>query len=138
MGEGVGEVQHSEPDPDLLRAQAACPPGGRACGVQQVYGANSAGGLRGGHGRPVGHSVVLCQVPGGVLPSRWHEPDVPDEPSGSSNAFICKPNNVAKFAAQYFANHCPEVAAALESSISEKIRKLEEADAQLLKKARVA
>jgi len=59
-------------------------------------------------------------------------------PPGSSNAFICKPNNVAKFAAQYFANHCPEVAAALESSISEKIRKLEEADAQLLKKARVA
>jgi len=59
-------------------------------------------------------------------------------PPGSSNAFICKPNNVAKFAAQYFANHCPEVAAALESSISEKIRKLEEADAQLLKQARVA
>merc|ERR1712217_946793 len=26
-------------------------------------------------------SVVLCQVPGGVLPSGWHEPDVPDEPS---------------------------------------------------------
>merc|ERR1711972_524484 len=59
-------------------------------------------------------------------------------PPGSSNAFICKPNNVAKFAAQYFANHSPEVAAALESSISEKIRKLEEADAQLLKQARVA
>merc|ERR1711979_133956 len=32
-------------------------------------------------------------------------------PPGSSNAFICKPNNVAKFAAQYFANHCPRVAA---------------------------
>merc|ERR1711948_129993 len=28
-------------------------------------------------------------------------------PPGSSNAFICKPANVAKFAAQYFANHCP-------------------------------
>merc|ERR1711972_433886 len=28
-----------------------------------------------------GHSVVLRQVPGGVLPSGWHEPDVPDEPS---------------------------------------------------------
>merc|ERR1712187_463070 len=59
-------------------------------------------------------------------------------PPGSSNAFICKPANVAKFAAQYFANHCPEVAAALEASIAEKIQKLEHADEQLLKKARTA
>merc|ERR1712039_326560 len=59
-------------------------------------------------------------------------------PPGSSNAFIVKPSNVAKFVAQYLANHCPRVAAALESGIDEKIRKLEQADAQLLKKARVA
>merc|ERR1719401_2237283 len=59
-------------------------------------------------------------------------------PPGSSNAFICKPANVAKFAAQYFANHCPEVAEALEASIAEKIRKLEQADEQLQKKARTA
>jgi len=59
-------------------------------------------------------------------------------PPGSSNAFICKPANVAKFAAQYFANHCPQVAAALEASIAEKILKLEQADEQLQKKARTA
>merc|ERR1712007_365443 len=59
-------------------------------------------------------------------------------PPGSSNAFIVKPANVAKFAAQFFASHCPAVAAALEASIAEKIRKLEEADEQLVKKARTA
>merc|ERR1712151_1416869 len=56
-------------------------------------------------------------------------------PPGSSNAFIVKPANVAKFAAQFFASHCPQVAAALDASIAEKIRKLEQADEQLLKKA---
>jgi len=59
-------------------------------------------------------------------------------PPGSSNAFICKPSNVAKFAAQYFAHCNPEVAAALDLSIADKIRKLEQADEQLLKKARTA
>jgi phosphoribosylaminoimidazole-succinocarboxamide synthase len=59
-------------------------------------------------------------------------------PPGSSNAFICKPSNVAKFAAQYFAHRNPEVAAALDLSIADKIRKLEQADEQLLKKARTA
>merc|ERR1719356_1213692 len=59
-------------------------------------------------------------------------------PPGSSNAYIRNPANVAKFAAQYFANHCPQVAEALEASIAEKIRKLEQADEQLLKKARTA
>jgi len=59
-------------------------------------------------------------------------------PPGSSNGFVVKPANVAKFAAQYFASHCPKVAAALDASIAEKIRKLEQADEQLLKKARTA
>merc|ERR1719382_62068 len=59
-------------------------------------------------------------------------------PPGSSNGFIVKPANVAKFAAQYFAKSSKEIAAALEASIAEKIRKLEQADEQLLKKARTA
>jgi len=59
-------------------------------------------------------------------------------PPGSSNAFIVKPANVAKFAAQFFSTHCPRVSAALTASIGEKIRKLEQADEQLLKKARTA
>merc|ERR1711998_747159 len=52
-------------------------------------------------------------------------------PPGSSNAFILKPANVAKFAAQCFAHCSTEVAASLDSSITEKIQKLEKADAAL-------
>merc|ERR1712048_1069682 len=59
-------------------------------------------------------------------------------PPGSSNAFIVKPANVAKFAAQVFAKQNKDVAAALEASIAEKIKKLEQADEQLTKKARLA
>jgi len=59
-------------------------------------------------------------------------------PPGSSNAFICKSNNVAKFAAQFFSCHNAEVNAALVASISEKITKLEQADEQRMKKARTA
>merc|ERR1712159_901586 len=59
-------------------------------------------------------------------------------PPGSSNAFIVKPNNVAKFAAQFFAHSCPEISTLLDASIREKIRKLEEADDRLVKKARTA
>merc|ERR1712190_58697 len=59
-------------------------------------------------------------------------------PPGSSNGYIMKPANVAKFAAQFFAHSSPEVSAALDASIAEKIRKLEQADEQLLKKARTA
>merc|ERR1711985_169536 len=58
-------------------------------------------------------------------------------PPGSSNAFIVKPSNVAKFAAQMFAQSCPGVAAALDKSIQEKITKLEEADEQLAKRRRL-
>jgi len=59
-------------------------------------------------------------------------------PPGSSNSYILKPANVAKFAAQFLAQHCPQVSAALDANIAEKIHKLEQADEQLLKKARLA
>merc|ERR1719160_1623081 len=59
-------------------------------------------------------------------------------PPGSSNAFIVKPSNIAKFAAQMFQSKCPEVKAALEASIKEKITKLEQADESCLKKAKLA
>lgn len=59
-------------------------------------------------------------------------------PPGSSNGFIVKPANVAKFAAQLFAQSCPRVLSALEANTMEKIRKLEQADEQLLKRARAA
>merc|ERR1712139_156525 len=59
-------------------------------------------------------------------------------PPGSSNSFVCKPANVAKFAAQLFARHDKDVAAALDASIQEKITKLEQADEQVTKKQRTA
>merc|ERR1712054_550394 len=54
-------------------------------------------------------------------------------PPGSSNAFIMKPANVAKFAAQVFSRSSEQVAAALDANIQEKITKLEAADALLCK-----
>merc|ERR1712176_229942 len=57
-------------------------------------------------------------------------------PPGSSNAFIMKPANVAKFAAQMFSRHSRAIAKELDEQIAGKIRKLEEADQQLTKKAR--
>merc|ERR1712060_879483 len=52
-------------------------------------------------------------------------------PPGSSNAYILKPANVAKFVAQMFSRSSKDVAAALEANIKEKITKLEAADALL-------
>jgi phosphoribosylaminoimidazole carboxylase PurE protein len=52
-------------------------------------------------------------------------------PPGSSNAFIVKPANVAKFAAQMFSRSSKEISTALAENTSEKIRKLEEADEKL-------
>merc|ERR1712007_75338 len=59
-------------------------------------------------------------------------------PPGSSNAFIVKPANVAKFAAQMFARSSKEIASALQENTAGKIRKLEEADEQLRKKRKTA
>merc|ERR1712151_1180391 len=58
-------------------------------------------------------------------------------PPGSSNAFIMKPTNIGKFAAQMFARDSKEVADVLDANIAEKITKLEKADEQITKKARV-
>merc|ERR1711953_1379179 len=52
-------------------------------------------------------------------------------PPGSSNAFIVKPANIGKFAAQMFARFSPTVAATLNANIAEKIAKLELADSKL-------
>jgi len=59
-------------------------------------------------------------------------------PPGSSNAFIVKPANVAKFAAQMFARSSKDIASALAENTAGKIRKLEEADEQLRKKRQLA
>jgi len=54
-------------------------------------------------------------------------------PPGSSNAYIWKPANVARFAAQMFSQTCPDIRAALLASTEEKIVKLQKADAELQK-----
>merc|ERR1711865_738843 len=59
-------------------------------------------------------------------------------PPGSSNAFIVKPANVAKFAAQMFARYSKDISEALAENTAGKIRKLEEADEQLRKKRQLA
>merc|ERR1712151_453343 len=59
-------------------------------------------------------------------------------PPGSSNAFIVKPANIGKFAAQMFARFSPEVAKELDDNISGKIKKLEEADEKLVGEQRAA
>merc|ERR1712176_1054149 len=59
-------------------------------------------------------------------------------PPGSSNAFIVKPSNIGKFAAQMFSRTSKDVSDALDENISSKIRKLEEADDQLQKKQKMA
>merc|ERR1719161_2937180 len=56
-------------------------------------------------------------------------------PPGSSNAFIVKPANIGKFAAQVFARRSADINGALEASIAEKITKLEQADAKLTGKS---
>merc|ERR1711934_287882 len=58
-------------------------------------------------------------------------------PPGSSNAFIVKPANIGKFAAQMFACKYKEINDALEANIAEKITKLEKADEQLAKRRRL-
>merc|ERR1711981_730358 len=58
-------------------------------------------------------------------------------PPGSSNAFIVKPANIAKFAAQMFSRSCGQINEALQANIAEKVTKLEKADEQLAKRPRL-
>jgi len=81
------------------------------------------------------HPVISCPPEGAKSETN---PTCVTNPPGSSNAYIIKPSNVAKFAAQYFAHCNPEVSAALNENIAEKIHKLEQADERLTKKARTA
>merc|ERR1711907_54423 len=58
-------------------------------------------------------------------------------PPGSSNAYVMKPNNVAKFAAQMMSRASKPIAEALQANIAEKITKLEKADELLAKRPRL-
>lgn len=54
-------------------------------------------------------------------------------PPGSSNAFIKRPDNVAKFAAQMFSSHNTKLKSVIISQNLEKVKKLEKADQDLNK-----
>merc|ERR1739845_309938 len=94
-------------------------------------------GCAGGTDALSGTASYLAKFPVVSCPPDGMNKSCLTNPPGSSNAFILKPANVAKFAAQMFAHRSKEISAALESSIGEKIRKLEQADEQLTKKTRV-
>jgi phosphoribosylaminoimidazole carboxylase PurE protein len=70
------------------------------------------------------HPVVSCP-PDGLNESCL------TNPPGSSNAFIKRPDNVAKFAAQMFSSHDEAFKGKITSLNSEKVEKLEQADYEL-------
>merc|ERR1712054_691931 len=94
-------------------------------------------GCAGGTDALSGTASYLAKFPVASCPPDGMNDTCLTNPPGSSNAFIIKPANVAKFAAQVFARQDKDVAAALDASIQEKITKLEQADEQLAKKRRL-
>jgi len=91
-------------------------------------------GCAGGTDALSGTASYLAKFPVVSCPPDGMNQTCLTNPPGSSNAFILKPANVAKFAAQMFAHADKQIAAALDASIAEKITKLEKADQELLEK----
>jgi len=108
---------------------------GRLQAVLAEYSASSQPvmliGCAGGTDALSGTASYLANFPVVSCPPDGMNKSCLTNPPGSSNAFICKPANVAKFAAQMFARYSEDVSAALDASITEKIVKLEKADSQL-------
>merc|ERR1712187_109377 len=91
-------------------------------------------GCAGGTDALSGTASYLAKFPVVSCPPDGMNSTCLTNPPGSSNAFIVKPANIAKFAAQVFAKHNKDIALALDTSITEKIEKLEKADEQLVQK----
>merc|ERR1719218_589379 len=88
-------------------------------------------GCAGGTDALSGTASYLAQFPVVSCPPDGMNQTCLTNPPGSSNAFICKPSNIGKFAAQVFAHKSKDVNDALDASIAEKITKLEQADGKL-------
>merc|ERR1711865_110794 len=88
-------------------------------------------GCAGGTDALSGTASYLAKFPVVSCPPDGMNSTCLTNPPGSSNAFIVKPANIGKFAAQMFARYGKEIAEVLDANISEKITKLEKADAQL-------
>merc|ERR550514_2612461 len=95
-------------------------------------------GCAGGTDALSGTASYLAKFPVVSCPPDGMNQTCLTNPPGSSNAFIVKPANIGKFAAQVFAHQSSEISAALEANIGEKIAKLEAADENLSKKQRTA
>merc|ERR550537_1373482 len=95
-------------------------------------------GCAGGTDALSGTASYLANFPVVSCPPDGMNQSCLTNPPGSSNAYILKPANVAKFAAQLFSHRSKEVSSALQENTASKIRKLEEADEQLRKKRKLA
>merc|ERR1712072_505214 len=94
-------------------------------------------GCAGGTDALSGTASYLANFPVVSCPPDGMNKSCLTNPPGSSNAYIMKASNVAKFAAQMFSRTSKDVSDALDASIAEKIVKLEKADASLsLKKVK--
>jgi len=88
-------------------------------------------GCAGGTDALSGTASYLSNFPVVSCPPDGKNESCLNNPPGSSNAYIHKPANVARFVAQVFSHSCPDIRAALEAGTLEKIVKLEKADAAL-------
>merc|ERR1711862_796716 len=88
-------------------------------------------GCAGGTDALSGTASYLAKFPVVSCPPDGMNQTCLTNPPGSSNAFIVKPANIAKFAAQLFARADGQVAETLNAQIAEKITKLEGADSKL-------
>merc|ERR1711881_275707 len=88
-------------------------------------------GCAGGTDALSGTASYLANFPVVSCPPDGMNKSCLTNPPGSSNAFIMKASNVAKFAAQMFSRASKDVSDALDTNIAEKIVKLEKADAAL-------
>merc|ERR1712048_1318588 len=95
-------------------------------------------GCAGGTDSLSGTASYLAKFPVVSCPPDGMNQTCLTNPPGSSNAFIVKPANIGKFAAQMFARYSREISKELDENISSKVRKLEEADDQLQKKQKMA
>merc|ERR1711861_72568 len=86
-------------------------------------------GCAGGTDALSGTASYLAKFPVVSCPPDGMNDTCLTNPPGSFNAFIVKPANIGKFAAQVFAQQSKEVSDALDANIAEKITKLEAADA---------
>merc|ERR1711957_893283 len=128
--------------PSQIRICSAHKQPGRLEGIIALYNKSTEPlllvGCAGGTDALSGTASYLATFPVVSCPPDGMNNSCLTNPPGSSNAFIVKPANVGKFAAQMFARSSGDIAEALDANIAEKITKLEEADELLRKKRKVA